>query len=367
MQILPFASLFDPDGLAFATLLNAKTGRRALYALPMGFATNHVHVWRSLLEQAGFTLDDIPNQWEAFWAFWCDRVQPAVRRATGGDNIHGVGLPMSAKANDTRIQFEQFMQAYDANYVTREGKLIIGDPEIRRRLIKTMDSYTAIYRKGCTPPNSIDWTTSGNNNNNARFLARVVVMLPNDTLSIPNALKRERADDYYQNTATIEWPDGADGQPLAIRTGFVAATVFKAGGHVPLAKEFVRFLVGEGWLMHYLNFSGERMLPSMPKLLDAALLARSERPPPHGLGDPVPDPPARLQLLGRLRRSATPARERGSASGPRPSTASPPRASAPSRRSTRRSPASSRSSPNSRGAADAVMRRAKHACIAVRR
>ena len=118
----------------------------------MGFATNHVHVWRSLLEQAGFTLDDIPNQWEAFWAFWCDRVQPAVRRATGGDNIHGVGLPMSAKANDTRIQFEQFMQAYDANYVTREGKLIIDDPEIRRRLIKTMDSYTAIYRKGCTPP-----------------------------------------------------------------------------------------------------------------------------------------------------------------------------------------------------------------------
>ena len=26
-QILPFASLFNPDGLAFATLLNAKTGR----------------------------------------------------------------------------------------------------------------------------------------------------------------------------------------------------------------------------------------------------------------------------------------------------------------------------------------------------
>jgi hypothetical protein len=34
------------------------------------------------------------------------------------------------------------------------------------------------------------------------------------------------------------------------------------------AKEFVRFLVGEGWLAHYLNFSGERMLPPMRKLLD---------------------------------------------------------------------------------------------------
>ena len=31
----------------------------------------------------------------------------------------------------------------------------------------------------------------------------------------------------------------------------------------------MRFLVGEGWLAHYLNFSNERMLPPMPKLLDA--------------------------------------------------------------------------------------------------
>jgi multiple sugar transport system substrate-binding protein len=43
--------------------------------------------------------------------------------------------------------------------------------------------------------------------------------------------------------------------------------VFKAGGHVPLAKEFVRFLVGEGWLAHYLEFSGERFLSPIPKLL----------------------------------------------------------------------------------------------------
>ena len=51
--------------------------------LPMGFATNHVHVWKSLLEQAGFTLADIPKEWEAFWSFWCDQVQPAVRQALG--------------------------------------------------------------------------------------------------------------------------------------------------------------------------------------------------------------------------------------------------------------------------------------------
>jgi multiple sugar transport system substrate-binding protein len=44
--------------------------------------------------------------------------------------------------------------------------------------------------------------------------------------------------------------------------------VFKDGDHVATAKEFVRFLVAEGWLMHYLNFSAERMLPPMQKLID---------------------------------------------------------------------------------------------------
>ena len=53
--------------------------------------------------------------------------------------------------------------------MTREGRLVIDDPEVRRRLIKAIDSYTAIYRKGCTPPNSITWA---NVDNNKQFLAQ---------------------------------------------------------------------------------------------------------------------------------------------------------------------------------------------------
>jgi multiple sugar transport system substrate-binding protein len=173
---------------------------------------------------------------------------------------------MSGEATDTQEQLFQFMAAYDADYVTSDGRLVIGDPEVRRRLIEAIDAYTAIYRKGCTPPSSVTWDS--NRDNNEQFLAQAVVMVLNDSLSIPNALKRERPHDYHDNTATIEWPDGADGQPLAIRTTFNAAAAFKAAGHIPLAKEFVRFLVQDGWLMHYLDFSGERLLPSMPKLLE---------------------------------------------------------------------------------------------------
>lgn len=193
--IRPFENLFDPDALAYGTLFNPTSGRRTLYALPMGFSTHHVHVWRNLLEQAGFTINDIPEQWEAFWSFWCDEVQPAVRKATGRDDVYGMGLATSV-ADDTRNGFEQFMQAYEANYVTRDGKLIIDAPEIRRKLITAMDSYTAIDRKGCTPPDSVTW---GNSDNNKAFHAQAVVMTVNITLSIPNALKTERPHDYYEN------------------------------------------------------------------------------------------------------------------------------------------------------------------------
>ena len=93
-------------------------------------------------------------------------------------------------------------------------------------------------------------------------------MTINQTLSIPNALKRERPE------TTTRTPRRSSGR-LARRRAFPivggcasAAVVFKDGGHVATAKEFVRFLVGEGWLAHYLDFSGERMLPPMPKLLD---------------------------------------------------------------------------------------------------
>jgi multiple sugar transport system substrate-binding protein len=261
----PFSNLFDPDALDQVMLLNARTGQRALYGLPVGVTTNHLHVWKSLLEQAGFTLADMPNEWEAFWSFWCDQVQPAVRQATGREDIWGIGLPMSVQSFDTWFGFLQFVAAYEADYVTPDGRLVIDDPEIRSRLIEVIDRYTTIYRKGCTPPDAVTW---GDIDNNKAFHAQTVVMTLNNTLSIVNALKRERPDDYYDNVATVEWPLGPRGRPYPIPGVVETAVVFKDGSNVGTARDFVRFLVSEGWLAHYLNFSGERFLPPMSKLLE---------------------------------------------------------------------------------------------------
>ncbi len=299
-----FSDLFDPDALALVTVCSTQTTeQRALYALPMGRTTNHVHVWKSLLEQAGFTLEDIPREWEAFWSFWCDEVQPAVREATGRDDVWGVGPPHVGRSRSTpQYSFMQFIHAYEADYVTRDGRLVIDDPEVRRRLIEAIDSYTAVYRKGCTPPDSVDWDGYGNNEAvpgaDRRDDAEQDALDPQRAQArAARGLLREHRDDRM-----AAWPDG-EAFPIieALRN---RAVVFKDGDHVATAKEFVRFLVGEGWLAHYLNFSGERMLPPMPKLLDAPFWLDPSDPHRMASVMQIASKPLHLRLRGGLGRLA---------------------------------------------------------------
>jgi multiple sugar transport system substrate-binding protein len=261
----PVLDLFDADAIDVSTMLNGMTGRRGLYALPMGRTSYHIHVWNSLLARAGFTLGDIPKQWNAFWAFWCDQVQPAVRKALGRDNIWGVGLPMSAQASDTDDQLLQFQLANGTPWLDTDRRPQYDHPAVRAGMVQALSDYTGIWRKGCTPPDSVNWAGIGNND---AFVTQSVVMTVNGTLSIPNALKHERPDDYYENAVTIDWPEGAQGQPLVIVGFMYRAVVFKAGGNPALAQEFVRFLAAEGWLAHWLTFEGDRFLPPMRKLVE---------------------------------------------------------------------------------------------------
>jgi multiple sugar transport system substrate-binding protein len=221
----PLQELFDPDLLENATLLNRRTGEDGLYALPMGRITHHVHVWQSLLERAGFSRADIPLEWEAFWSFWCDRVQPAVRTATGREDIYGVGLAMSLGSIDTDLTFDQFLLAHTRDWPPPAEWNLVEARAMRGMLVKVLESYTAIYSEGCAPPEATEWTVVSNNE---AFLEQRVVMTTNLTLTIMNRLKQERPADYYDNAVTIEWPRNIFGGPLVITGGANRAVVFKA-------------------------------------------------------------------------------------------------------------------------------------------
>ncbi len=128
-----------------------------------------------------------------------------------------------------------------------------------------MEAYTEIWRKGCTPPASATWTNIGNNK---AFLTRTVVMTANTSLSIPSALRAKSLEDYRKNVVTLDWPTDVNGQPVVLTGFIVRAVVFKDGRNRSLTEDFVRFLVDEGWLAHWLTFAGDRLVPPMGKLVE---------------------------------------------------------------------------------------------------
>ena len=195
-----------------------------------------------------------------------------------------MSVAATADTDDSLLQFEL---AYGTPWLDRDRRLQIDDPAVRAGIIKAMNSYTAIWRKGCTPPESVNWT---NIDNNKAFLAQTVVMTPNTTLSIPSALRTARPDDYRRNAVTIDWPAAANGEPLVIVGYVMRGVVFRTSGNPALAEDFVHFLAEEGWLAHWLDFAGDRFMPPMRKLVEQPFWL--DRTDPHRMR-------AAIQMLTR--------------------------------------------------------------------
>jgi multiple sugar transport system substrate-binding protein len=265
--IEPLKGQFYPEPLE-RVHARSTAGKDGYYALPIGRTTVHVHVWKGLLEKAGLSAQDIPREWEAFWSFWCDKVQPAVRQATGRNDIYGIGAPMGPESDDTLDTLDIFTHARGIEYISPKGKFLLDDPEVRKGIVAAVDEYSNLYRRGCTPPDSISWENPGNNK---AFLGQQVVMTPNSTLSIVAALLADRPNDYYNSAATVEWPLGPDGKPFYISVGGISSMfLFQGGKHVEAAKDFLRFVLSEGHLAHYIEASNGRYLPTMPALTETA-------------------------------------------------------------------------------------------------
>src|SRR5215217_510927 len=178
--LTPMKSAFAPNTLETALLYNDVAKKKAYYGFPLKQQSMHVQIWSDLLEQAGFKQSDIPTKWEDYWSFWCDKVQPAIRKATG-QRVYAVGQPMGVESTDSFQSFYTFMDAYNVKLVDDDGKLTVDDPKVRENLIKAMKDYTDTYIKGCTPPSSTTWKDP---DNNVAFHNKTIVMTHNFTISI---------------------------------------------------------------------------------------------------------------------------------------------------------------------------------------
>jgi multiple sugar transport system substrate-binding protein len=268
--LVPMKAAFAPNTLETAFLYNHVTKKRAYYGFPMKQQSMHVQIWGDMLEQAGFKQADIPTKWEDYWSFWCDKVQPAIRKATG-QRIYGVGQPMGVESTDSFQSFYTFMDAYNVKLVDDDGKILVDDPKVRQGLIHALKDYTDTYIKGCTPPSSTTWKDP---DNNVAFHNRTIVMTHNFTISIaakwfedstnPALTDEQRAAGkkaYEQTIITASFPNKPDGTPIKYRSDVKTGSIFTAAKNKAQGKEFIKFMMQEENLRPYVEGALGRWFP----------------------------------------------------------------------------------------------------------
>src|ERR1700680_4493920 len=84
--------------------------RRSFYGVPYTVDVFTNHIWRPLVEKAGYKTEDIPKTWDAFYDFFKD-VQKKLR-TQGVRNVYGLGFQLTTNGGDPNAVFDQFLLAY---------------------------------------------------------------------------------------------------------------------------------------------------------------------------------------------------------------------------------------------------------------
>ncbi|MGI8524896.1 MAG: ABC transporter substrate-binding protein [Pseudolabrys sp.] len=268
--INPIKGQFAPNTAETTFLYNDKTKKKAYYAFPLKQQTMHIQYWIDMLAQAGFKESDIPTTWKEYWSFWCDKVQPASRKATG-QRVFGIGQPLGVDSSDSFYSFLTFMDAYDVKLVDDSGKLLVDDPKVKQGLVNALNDYTVIYTKGCTPPSSTSWKDP---DNNVAFHNKTTVMTHNATISIAakwlddenntTATPEVRAAGkkaYEEQIATAGFPKKPSGQPMIYRSAVKVGVIFADSKNKAKAKDFVKFMMQEENLTPLVEGSLGRWFP----------------------------------------------------------------------------------------------------------
>ncbi|MGL6344393.1 MAG: ABC transporter substrate-binding protein [Waterburya sp.] len=241
--------------LATVYFYNNQEKKRSYYAVPIYIGIPHIFYWRDLLQQVGKSDRDIPQDWDGFWKFW-QQLQDQLSSETKS-KIYGVGLPMSVEAADTDDIFEQIIEAFNVKILDSQGKLQVDNPQVRQGIINCLDWYTQFYNQGYVPPDAVKWL---NPDNNRSFINRSVVMTPNQSLSIPAAVKQNE-DLYYRQMVTTGYPKKPNGKPMRYIAMIRQAIVLADSKKQKLAKDFLTYLNQPEVLSKYIKATRGRYLP----------------------------------------------------------------------------------------------------------
>src|SRR5262245_30882088 len=255
---------FSDTALVSSRAYNNVTKKASFYGVPIRAAIAPLHIWRPLVEKAGFKLQDIPKTWDAHFDFF-KKVQDGLRKQ-GERKVYGMGFQVTANGVDPYALFMAFLVAYGGGgIVTPDGKLHLDDPKVKEAAIKAAAYIGGAYRDGYVPPSAINWNDADDNN---AFHARLMVMDLDGTLSTEVAVKEKHPEWYFKEMVThgIGYPNDNAGKPVPSVVGVGQWLIPKGAKNVAVAKEFCKYFIQPKVLGDFVETGLGRWLPVMPAL-----------------------------------------------------------------------------------------------------
>jgi multiple sugar transport system substrate-binding protein len=242
---------------------NNVTKARSFYGVPDITATLPNHIWRPLVEKAGYKIEDIPKTWDAYYDFFKE-VQKKLR-AQGTRNVYCLGLNVTTNGNDPNNVFNYFLIAYGGQeIVTKDGKLHLDDPKVREAAIKALTYPATAYKEGFVPPGAVNWNDADDNN---AFHAKQIVMDLDGTISTEVAVLSQGKKDDYDDIVTMGLALSNDGKPVPSQASSPCSLIPKGAKNVEVAKDFVKYLIQPKVVNERLKTGLGRSIPAMPSIV----------------------------------------------------------------------------------------------------
>jgi multiple sugar transport system substrate-binding protein len=257
----PQKEQFIPTALPCCYFYNNVTKKRAYYVVPVRIAAVPFHIWKSLVEQGGSKISDLPKTWDAFMDFF-KPVQKGLR-AAGKRNVYGLGYQLTTNGVDPINTFNAWMVAYGGqDLVTPDGKLHTDDPKVKAAAVQAIKSLTSAFKDGYVPPSCVNWNDADDNN---AFHSKLMVMDFDGTISTEVALYHDK--EQYDDILTHGLPLSNDGKELPAQVAVFGPVIPKGAKNTAVAKEFAKYMIQPKVLNQYLKAGLGRWALPIPEIV----------------------------------------------------------------------------------------------------
>ena len=254
---------YTEASLLSAYCYNRVEKRRSYYGVPYTAGVSANHIWRSLVEKAGYKIEDIPTTWDDYYDFF-KGVQKKLREQ-GVRNVYGLGFQVTTNGADPNSTFNYFLNAYGGqNIVTKDGKLHLDEPKVKEAVIKALIYPTTAYKEGFVPPGAINWNDADDNN---AFHAKQIVMDLDGTLSTEVAVLSQGKKEDYDDIVTMGLALSNDGKPVPSPAANACVLIPKGAKNVEVAKDFLKYIIQPKVNNELLKTGLGRRIPCMPSIV----------------------------------------------------------------------------------------------------